>query len=108
MSKVQIVLCSFPDISKARHIGTLLIEKQLVACVNLIPGVESIFSWEGKTTSEREVVAVFKTTSDRLVELEDELVALHPYEVPEFLIVTVDGGSKNYLKWVEEVIIGDR
>ena len=103
MSKVQIVLCSFPDISKARHIGTLLIEKQLVACVNLIPGVESIFSWEGKTTSEREVVAVFKTTSDRLGELEDEVVALHPYKVPEFLIVKVDSGSKDYLKWVEAV-----
>lgn len=105
MSKVQIVLCSFPDISKARHIGTLLIEKQLVACVNLIPSVESIFSWEGKTTSEREVLAVFKTTSERLVELENEVVALHPYQVPEFLVVAADDAREDYLRWVEAVTL---
>tara|TARA_B100000900_G_scaffold258197_1_gene220044 strand:- start:327 stop:647 length:321 start_codon:yes stop_codon:yes gene_type:complete len=103
MSKVQIVLCSFPDLSKARHIGTLLIEKQLVACVNLIPGVESVFSWEGKITSEREVLAILKTTSERLVELEKEVLALHPYEVPEFLVVAADNGSEDYLRWVETV-----
>ena len=103
MSKVQIVLCSFPDLSKARHIGTLLIEKQLVACVNLIPGVESVFSWEGKITSEREVLAILKTTSERLVELEKEVLALHPYEVPEFLVVAADNGSGDYLRWVETV-----
>ena len=103
MSKVQIVLCSFPDLSKARHIGTLLIEKQLVACVNLIPGVESVFSWEGKITSEREVLAILKTTSERLVELEKEVLALHPYEVPKFLVVAADNGSEDYLRWVETV-----
>tara|TARA_B100001109_G_scaffold224385_1_gene197283 strand:+ start:63 stop:383 length:321 start_codon:yes stop_codon:yes gene_type:complete len=103
MSKVQIVLCSFPDLSKARHIGTLLIEKQLVACVNLIPGVESVFSWEGKITSEREVLAILKTTSERLVELEKEVLALHPYEVPEFLVVAADNGIEDYLRWVETV-----
>ena len=103
MSKVQIVLCSFPDLSKARHIGTLLIEKQLVACVNLIPSVESVFSWEGKITSEREVLAILKTTSERLVELEKEVLALHPYEVPEFLVVAADNGSEDYLRWVETV-----
>ena len=103
MSKVQIVLCSFPDLSKARHIGTLLIEKQLVACVNLIPGVESVFSWEGKITSEREVLAILKTTSEQLVELEKEVLALHPYEVPEFLVVAADNGSEDYLRWVETV-----
>ena len=103
MSKVQIVLCSFPDLSKARHIGTLLIEKQLVACVNLIPSVESVFSWEGKITSEREVLAILKTTSERLVELEKEVLALHPYEVPEFLVVAADNGIEDYLRWVETV-----
>ena len=100
MSKVQIVLCSFPDLAKARHIGTLLIEKQLVACVNLVPSVESIFRWEGKTSSEQEVLADFKTTSQRLYELEKELGALHPYEVPEFLVLPVEAGSRDYLSWV--------
>ena len=58
MSEVQIVLCTFPDPSRARHIGTLLVEKQLAACVNLIPGLESIFSWKGKVSKEQEGLAI--------------------------------------------------
>lgn len=78
-----------------------MIEKQLVACVNLIPAVESIFSWQGKTTSEQEVIAFFKTTSERLSELEQEVRALHPYEVPEFLVVPAAIGGEDYLRWVQ-------
>ena len=95
MSEVQIVLCTFPDPSRARHIGTLLVEKQLAACVNLIPGVESIFSWKGRISKEQEVLAVFKTTGDRLEEH-------HPYDLPELLILPV-GGSESYLNWVRSV-----
>ena len=73
MSDVQVVLCTFPDLPQARHIGTLLVEKQLAACVNLIPAVESIFCWEDKISSESEVLAVFKTTAECFVELEREL-----------------------------------
>ena len=100
MSNVQVVLCSFPDLPKARHIGTLMIEKQLVACVNLIPEVESLFRWEGKITAEKEVLGIFKTTSERLLALEKELGALHPYDIHEFLVLPVDSGSKAYLNWV--------
>ena len=101
MSEVQIVLCTFPDPSRARHIGTLLVEKQLAACVNLIPAVESIFCWEDKISTESEVLAVFKTTSECLVELKHELLAHHPYEVPELLALPVANGSEAYLKWVQ-------
>ena len=106
MSEVQIVLCTFPDPSRARHIGTLLVEKQLAACVNLIPAVESIFCWEGKISTESEVLAVFKTTAERLVELEQELLVRHPYEVPELLALPVGAGSEAYLKWVQAVTCG--
>ena len=99
MSEVQIVLCTFPDPSRARHIGTLLVEKQLAACVNLIPGIESIFSWEGKISKEQEVLAVFKTTAGRLEELEQCVQELHPYDLPELLILPAEG-SERYLKWV--------
>ena len=106
MSEVQIVLCTFPDPSRARHIGTLLVEKQLAACVNLIPAVESIFCWEGKISTESEVLAVFKTTAERLVELEQELLVRHPYEVPELLALPVANGSEAYLKWVQAAARG--
>ena len=85
MTGVQVVLCTFPDLAQARQIGTLLVEKQLAACVNLIPAVESIFRWEGKVSSESEVLAVFKTTEERFAELERELLVRHPYDVPEVL-----------------------
>ena len=104
MSDVQVVLCTFPDLPQARHIGTLLVEKQLAACVNLIPAVESIFCWEGKISTESEVLAVFKTTAERLVELEQELLVRHPYEVPELLALPVANGSEAYLKWVQAAI----
>ena len=106
MSDVQVVLCTFPDLPQARHIGTLLVEKQLAACVNLIPSVESIFCWEGKISTESEVLAVFKTTAERLVELEQELLVRHPYEVPELLALPVANGSEAYLKWVQAAARG--
>ena len=106
MSDVQVVLCTFPDLPQARHIGTLLIEKQLAACVNLIPAVESIFRWEGKISTESEVLAVFKTVAARLGELEEELLARHPYEVPELLALPAGAGSEAYLKWVQAVTCG--
>ena len=106
MSDVQVVLCTFPDLPEARHIGTLLIEKQLAACVNLIPAVESIFRWEGKISTESEVLAVFKTVAARLGELEEELLARHPYEVPELLALPAGAGSEAYLKWVRTAAAG--
>ena len=106
MSDVQVVLCSFPDLPEARHIGTLLVEKQLAACVNLIPAVESIFRWEGKISTESEVLAVFKTVAARLGELEEELLARHPYEVPELLALPAGAGSEAYLKWVRTAAAG--
>ena len=106
MSDVQVVLCTFPDLPQARHIGTLLVEKQLAACVNLIPAVESIFCWEGKISTESEVLAVFKTTAECLAELEQELRVRHPYEVPELLALPVANGSEAYLKWVQAATRG--
>ena len=100
MTDVQVVLCTFPDLPQARQIGTVLVEMQLAACVNLIPAVVSIFRWEGKISTEEEVLAIFKTTTERFEELERELLVRHPYEVPEILALPVGAGSEVYLKWV--------
>lgn len=100
-SPVRIVLCAFPSACKARQIGTALIEKQLAACVNVIPVVESVFRWEGAVTEEQEALAIFKTTQERLPEFQKDLVEAHPYDVPEVLVVPVVGGNASYLAWVE-------
>lgn len=99
-----LVISTFPDIEKARQIGTALVESQLAACVNLVPAIESIYRWQGKVTTDAEVLAIFKTTADALPEFEKKLVALHPYEVPEIVALKPDHVSESYAKWVDESV----
>ena len=100
---IRIVLCTFPDLDKARQIGTLLVESQLAACGNLVPQVESIYQWNGETQRDSEVLAIFKTRELLISKLEAELIELHPYDVPEFLVLPVDSGAEDYVKWVRDV-----
>lgn len=100
MSDVLVILCTFPDSGQARQIGTLLVEKQLAACVNLIPAIESIYRWQGKVETAAEVLAIFKTTTTAFPEFERVLAELHPYEVPEIIAMTPDKIAGPYREWV--------
>lgn len=100
MENARVVLCTFPDLEQARQIGAALVERQVAACVNLLPGVESIYRWEGKIERAGEVLAVMKTT--RYADLEAVIRELHPYEVPEILALEVAGGLPGYLHWLAE------
>ena len=100
----RLVLSTFPDLESARQIGTLLVEAQLVACINLIPAVESIYRWEGKLMSEAEVLGIMKTNVFALPDLERRLIKEHPYDVPEFLFLDPESGSKPYLDWIHQSI----
>ncbi|MGY8640021.1 MAG: divalent-cation tolerance protein CutA [Verrucomicrobiales bacterium] len=100
---IRIVLCTFPDLDKARQIGTLLVESQLAACVNLVPQVESIYQWNGETRRDSEVLAIFKTHEFLISKLEAELIERHPYDVPEFLVLPVDSGAEGYVKWIRKM-----
>ena len=95
-----VVLCTFPDLDQARQIGAALVERQVAACVNLLPGVESIYRWEGKVERAGEVLALIKTT--RYSDLEAAIRELHPYEVPEIIALPVVAGLPAYLKWLSE------
>ncbi|MBC7981068.1 MAG: divalent-cation tolerance protein CutA [Armatimonadetes bacterium] len=98
----MLVFCNFPDVGTAREIAGELIEKGFAACVNLMPGIESIYRWEGELRKEAEVLAVFKVRSGKFRELERELLARHPYEVPEIIGITTDRVGEGYAKWVTE------
>jgi periplasmic divalent cation tolerance protein len=102
MNQVFLVICTFPDLVVARQIGTVLVEKQLAACVNLIPQVESIYRWQGKVEAAEEVVAIFKTSDEAYAAFEEELARLHPYEVPEIVAVKPASIAGGYLAWVLE------
>lgn len=101
-SELRIILCTFPDVEQARQIGTALVERQLAACVNVIPAIESIYRWEGKLERSQEVLAVMKTTAARWPELEAALRELHPYAVPEIVALPADQVSAAYLQWVAQ------
>ena len=102
MKKILLVICTFPDAAVARQIGTALVEKQLAACVNLIPGMESVYRWQGKVESAAEVMAVFKTSAAVFPEFERELAAMHPYEVPEIVAIEPAAVAETYAEWVVE------
>lgn len=102
---VLLVLSTFPDIEKARQIGTSLVESQLAACVNLIPAIESIYRWQGALEHGTEVLAIFKTTSAAYAAFEARLKMLHPYEVPEIVAVKPGEISASYAAWLQESVI---
>jgi len=101
---ILILITTFADAETARQIGTQLVESQLAACVNVLPGVESIFRWQGEVQLDAEAIALIKTTRGRLVELETWLQTHHPYEVPEILVLTPESGSARYVQWVRESV----
>jgi periplasmic divalent cation tolerance protein len=99
--EVLVVLTTWPDVEKARAAGRTLVEEKLAACANILPGVESIFRWQGKVETSNEVMMVLKTTIARSQMLESRILALHPYEVPEIVVLRVSDGLPSYLRWVE-------
>jgi len=79
-----------------------VVEKKLAACANIVAGVDSIYRWKGKVERAREVLVVMKTTVGRLRELEREVKRMHSYDVPEFIVLPIVAGSREYLKWIAE------
>ena len=101
MHSVLVVLCTFPDVQKAREVGTALVEAQLAACVNLLPGIESIYRWQGAVERAGEVLAVFKTTAEAWSAFEVRLKELHPYDVPEIVALRPEQVAETYARWVK-------
>ena len=101
-SDFVIVLTTFPGDQDAEPLAKALVDEQLAACVNVLPVMRSIYRWKGVTERADERQLVIKTTSLLLHDLEARLKALHPYEVPEFLVVPILDGSRDYLSWLSE------
>jgi periplasmic divalent cation tolerance protein len=99
---VSVLLClsTAPDLASARGLADALVGEGLAACVNLVPGLQSIYRWHGQVERNDEVLLLIKTTRTCLPALQDRIVALHPYELPEVLAVESAGGLPAYLDWV--------
>ena len=96
-----VVFCTCPDAAVAQGIASALVETGSAACVNMLPGLTSVYRWQGKTEYSEEVLLIIKTTSAAYPSLEGRIRELHPYEVPEILAIETSNGLPAYLEWVE-------
>jgi periplasmic divalent cation tolerance protein len=97
-----VVLTTLPVDYDARAFGRALVEERLAACVNLLAPMESVYRWEGNIEVETERQIIVKTTRDRLAALWDRVREMHPYEVPEFVVLQIADGNEAYLRWIGE------
>jgi periplasmic divalent cation tolerance protein len=102
-TKFRLVLVTCASLSEARKISRSLLQKRLAACVNIHSApIESIYRWKGKIETTREHLLLIKTTTRRLKSLEREVLRLHSYETPEFLVLSISAASKGYLRWLSD------
>ena len=100
MTDALLVFTTLPTADKAAEIAKVLVEEKLVACVNVLPAVRSIYRWQGKLHDENEVLVLLKTRAEHLERLKLRLLEVHPYESPEVLAVPIESGYQPYLEWL--------
>jgi len=98
-----VVLTTLGAVTDAVELARTLVEEGLAACVNVLPPMQSVYRWKGAVEVDTEQQLVVKTTTARVAALEARLRALHPYELPEFLVLTAEGSAR-YLQWITESV----
>src|SRR5690242_4137185 len=93
----SIVLVTAPDLKTARMLAKAALIKRLIACANLIPKLESHYWWQGKIEKGTEILMILKTANSNLGSLEKLILAEHPYDTPEFIVLPIQRGNKRYL-----------
>lgn len=95
-----LVLCTCPDRPSADDLAESLVRQRLAACVNILPGVESVYRWEGKIERGAELLLLIKTEKQAYGLLQDHIQRHHPYQVPEIIALPIAAGASDYLQWV--------
>jgi periplasmic divalent cation tolerance protein len=103
-SAVRVVLVTVPDVDTGRSLAQNVVEARLAACGNVVPGLVSVYRWKGEVHQDLEALLVLKTTVSVVEALREKVLELHPYEVPEFLVLPVEQGHPPYLRWVTEAV----
>ena len=101
----QIVLCTVPDRDTAEQIATTLVTDRLAACVNIVPGITSVYRWKESVEKASEHLLIIKTHSAVFDTLQDSIKKLHPYELPEVIAVPIKDGLPEYLDWISTSIV---
>ena len=97
-----VILTTVASAEEAVALVRALLDRRLIACGNILPGVQSLYRWEGKVADEREVIVLLKTRASRVEALEMAFGELHPYKVPELLALPVSAGLHKYLEWIDD------
>lgn len=100
--KAVLIYSTFPALDSAEQVGAALVDAGLAACVNILPGMVSIYGWQGARQRDSEVVAIVKTHAARAEAAMAEIRRRHPYETPALLVLPVEGGGSDYLAWIAE------
>lgn len=103
----QIVLCNCPNDDIANRIAKQLVESKLAACVNILPGIRSVYQWQGNIEFDHEVKLLIKSRSNLFLQVEQAIIQLHPYDVPEVIAIPITTGNHAYLQWLEESLTHD-
>jgi len=96
----MLVLCSCPDQEIATTIAENIVAQHLAACINIIPGMKSIYHWQGNVESAEESLMLIKTHQQKLSSLQNTITTMHPYEVPEIIALDISDGLPKYLEWI--------
>lgn len=98
---MKFVYTTFPDVMMAKSISAELLNRSLIACANIFPAHIAMYKWDGAVQQDDEIAVIYKTSGDKLNDLEKTYVELHPYDVPCFVAIDVDDGHEPFMKWVQ-------
>jgi periplasmic divalent cation tolerance protein len=104
MTDKRLVLTTCASQEEADRIAQTIVERQLAACVNIVPQIRSVYRWQGKIESAAELLLIIKTTSNALDRLREALHEMHSYELPECIEIAIEDGSAEYLQWIGESV----
>lgn len=102
--KPIVAYVSLPEYELAKKIGSILVEKRLVACAKIINNLESIYIWENKLNTDKEIYLMLKSSEENVKEIKSILDENHPYKVYEFIYFDIKGGNEKYIDWMHEVM----
>jgi periplasmic divalent cation tolerance protein len=104
MTDKRLVLTTCGSLEEAQSIAYALVERQLAACVNIVPQIESVYRWQGKVETATEYLLIIKTTAAAFTRLREALSELHSYELPECIVIAIEDGSAGYLEWISQSV----
>ena len=101
----QVIFCSYPDNETASNIAQALVSKKLAACVNILPTMTSVYAWQDKIETAQEHLLLIKSHADHYSKIQQTIIALHPYELPEIVAVPMERALPEYLHWINSCVL---